>query len=99
MENTDLKTPQYGEVLAPTEDRIPDPACGSGGMFVQTAHYIEKHKAQGKQMNLRAYGVEKTGILYIMGDVLRILVRFKITGHGIVYTVKITPFADNIMRK
>ena len=25
------------------------------------AHYIEKHKAQGKQMNLRAYGVEKTG--------------------------------------
>lgn len=68
-------------------------------MFVQTAHYIEKHKAQGKQMNLRAYGVEKTGILYIMGDVLRILVRFKITGHGIVYAVKITPFADDIMRK
>ena len=30
-------------------------------MFVQTVHYIEKHKAQGKQMNLRAYGVEKTG--------------------------------------
>ena len=49
------------EVLAPTEGRILDPACGSGGMFVQPAHYIEKHKAQGKQMNLRAYGVEKTG--------------------------------------
>ena len=48
------------EVLAPTEGRILDPACGSGGMFVQTAHYIEHHKAQGKQMNLRAYGVEKT---------------------------------------
>ena len=30
-------------------------------MFVQTAHYIERHKATGKQMNLRAYGVEKTG--------------------------------------
>ena len=56
-----MKTPQYGEVLAPTEDRILDPTCGSGGMFVQNAHYIEKHKAQGKQMNLRAYGVEKTG--------------------------------------
>ena len=68
-------------------------------MFVQTAHYIEKHKAQSKQMNLRAYGVEKTGILYIMGDVLRILVRFKITGHGIVYTVRITSFTDNIMQK
>lgn len=49
------------EVLAPTEGKILDPACGSGGMFVQTAHYIEKHKARGKQMNLRAYGVEKTG--------------------------------------
>ena len=41
----------------------------------------------------------RTGILYIMGDVLRTLVRFKITGHGIVYTVKITPFADDIMQK
>ena len=48
MGSTDMKTPQYGEVLASTEDRILDPACGSGGMFVQTAHYIEKHKAQGK---------------------------------------------------
>lgn len=49
------------EVLAPTEGKILDPACGSGGMFVQTAHYIERHKENGKQMNLRAYGVEKTG--------------------------------------
>ncbi len=49
------------EVLAPTEGKILDPACGSGGMFVQTAHYIERHKARGKQINLRAYGVEKTG--------------------------------------
>ena len=48
MGSTDMKTPQYGEVLAPTEGRILDPACGSGGMFVQTVHYIEKHKAQGK---------------------------------------------------
>lgn len=48
------------EVLAPTEGKILDPACGSGGMFVQTAHYIEQHKAQGKRINLRAYGVEKT---------------------------------------
>lgn len=49
------------EVMAPTEGKILDPACGSGGMFVQTAHYIERHKAKGKQINLRAYGVEKTG--------------------------------------
>lgn len=48
------------EVLAPTEGKILDPACGSGGMFVQTAHYIERHKEKGKQMNLRVFGVEKT---------------------------------------
>jgi type I restriction enzyme M protein len=30
-------------------------------MFVQTAHYIAHHRALGKPMNLRAYGVEKTG--------------------------------------
>ncbi len=49
------------EVLSPTDGEIFDPACGSGGMFVQTAHYIAKHKAQGNDVNLRAYGVEKTG--------------------------------------
>ncbi|MCL2129606.1 MAG: type I restriction-modification system subunit M [Treponema sp.] len=49
------------EVLAPTEGEIYDPACGSGGMFVQTAHYIAQHAAKGKDLNLRAYGVEKTG--------------------------------------
>ena len=49
------------EVLAPTEGKILDPACGSGGMFVQTAHYISRHQEKGKQINLRAYGVEKTG--------------------------------------
>jgi len=49
------------EVLAPTDGEIFDPACGSGGMFVQTAHYISRHNAKGKDINLRAYGVEKTG--------------------------------------
>jgi type I restriction enzyme M protein len=49
------------EALAPTEGEIFDPACGSGGMFVQTAHYISRHSAKGRDINLRAYGVEKTG--------------------------------------
>jgi len=49
------------EVLAPTEGEIFDPACGSGGMFVQTAHYIARHAKNGNNINLRAYGVEKTG--------------------------------------
>lgn len=49
------------EVLAPTEGKILDPACGSGGMFVQTAHYIQRHKEKGKDINIRVSGVEKTG--------------------------------------
>ena len=49
------------EVLAPTDGEIFDPACGSGGMFVQATHYIADHTVKGKDINLRAYGVEKTG--------------------------------------
>ena len=49
------------EVLAPTEGEIFDPACGSGGMFVQAAHYVAHHADKGKDINLRAYGIEKVG--------------------------------------
>lgn len=52
------------EVLRPTEGKILDPACGSGGMFVQTAHYIKRQQEKdgdNRPINLRAYGVEKTG--------------------------------------
>lgn len=49
------------EVLRPTEGKILDPACGSGGMFVQAAHYIKKHRENGNNLNLRVYGVERTG--------------------------------------
>lgn len=45
------------EVIQPTIGRILDPACGSGGMFVQSAHYAAKHGFNPD--NLRAYGVEK----------------------------------------
>lgn len=51
------------EVLQPMEGKVLDPACGSGGMFVQTAHYAQEHKVKngGTPLNLRAYGVERTG--------------------------------------
>ena len=32
------------EVLKPYNGRVYDPACGSGGMFVQSAKFIEKHQ-------------------------------------------------------
>src|SRR5690625_209272 len=51
------------EVLQPSEGKILDPACGSGGMFVQVANYAQAHKEKngGTALNLRAYGVERTG--------------------------------------
>lgn len=37
-----------------------DPACGSGGMFVQAARYMHNHNAsKSEQMKFRCYGVEK----------------------------------------
>ena len=31
------------EVLQPYEGRVYDPACGSGGMFVQSAKFLQAH--------------------------------------------------------
>ena len=31
-------------IIEPFHGRILDPACGSGGMFVQSAHFVEDHK-------------------------------------------------------
>lgn len=51
------------EVINPQvgEKRFLDPACGSGGMFVQTANYMHAHNATNDDiMKFRCYGVEKT---------------------------------------
>ena len=50
------------EILEPYEGRVFDPACGSGGMFVQSANFIDEHRKNGKDAsNLMAiYGQEKT---------------------------------------
>ena len=50
------------EVLDPQpgEKKFLDPACGSGGMFVQAARYMHRHNAgAAQQMKFRCYGVEK----------------------------------------
>ncbi|MEU3762356.1 type I restriction-modification system subunit M [Streptomyces albogriseolus] len=44
------------EILEPYEGRVYDPACGSGGMFVQAAKFIEAH--QGSKSNISVYGQE-----------------------------------------
>lgn len=44
----------------PGEKKFLDPACGSGGMFVQAARYMHEHNAsESEQMKFRCYGVEK----------------------------------------
>ena len=44
----------------PGEKKFLDPACGSGGMFVQAARYMHKHNASNAElMKFRCYGVEK----------------------------------------
>lgn len=50
------------EVLNPVtgDKKFLDPACGSGGMFVQAARYMHRHNASNNDMmRFRCYGVEK----------------------------------------
>ena len=44
------------EILEPYEGRVYDPCCGSGGMFVQSAKFIERHS--GNMNNISVFGQE-----------------------------------------
>lgn len=47
------------DIIEPYHGKIYDPACGSGGMFVQSAHFVERHrKDPGSELSI--YGQEKT---------------------------------------
>lgn len=45
------------EMIEPFNGRVYDPACGSGGMFVQSLKFIQEH--QGNTRNISIYGQEK----------------------------------------
>jgi type I restriction enzyme M protein len=63
------------EIIEPFHGRIFDPACGSGGMFVHSAHFVERHKhAPGDELSV--YGQEKTG------DTVR-LAKMNLAIHGL----------------
>ena len=47
------------EILQPFHGRIFDPACGSGGMFVQSAEFIHNHQQNGNQGDISLYGIER----------------------------------------
>ncbi len=51
------------EIIEPHNGTVFDPACGSGGMFVQSAKFIERHRKELKEngdSSLFIYGQEKT---------------------------------------
>jgi type I restriction enzyme M protein len=45
------------EIIEPFHGKILDPACGSGGMFVQSAAFVEHHKKSVNEISI--YGQEK----------------------------------------
>ena len=51
------------EIIEPHGGTVFDPACGSGGMFVQSADFIDEHRkeleVQGKDTSVFVYGQEK----------------------------------------
>jgi type I restriction enzyme M protein len=47
------------DVIEPFHGRIFDPACGSGGMFVQSAKFVERHKKRPSS-EIMVYSQEKT---------------------------------------
>jgi len=63
------------EVIEPYSGRILDPACGSGGMFVQSAKFIERHQ-QNPSDQISIYGQEK------VAETVR-LCRMNLAVHGL----------------
>ena len=63
------------EILEPFHGKIYDPACGSGGMFVQSAHFVERHQHDPSR-ELSIYGQER------VGDTVR-LAKMNLAVHGL----------------
>ena len=54
------------EVLQPYSGRVYDPACGSGGMFVQSAKFIERH--HGNINNISVFGQDSNPTTWKMAQ-------------------------------
>ncbi len=68
------------EILEPYHGRMLDPACGSGGMFVQSANFIAAHEKRA-QDEISVYGIEK------IAQTLR-LARMNLAVHGLSGDIK-----------
>ena len=63
------------EILEPYHGRVFDPACGSGGMFVQSARFVAEHK-KNPAAELSIHGHER------VGETMR-LCRMNLAIHGL----------------
>ena len=54
------------EILKPFNGRVYDPCCGSGGMFVQSAKFIQNH--QGNINNISVYGQDSNPTTWKMAQ-------------------------------
>ena len=63
------------EIIEPYHGKVYDPACGSGGMFVQSAAFVEEHNKRASD-ELSCYGQEKTA------DTVR-LAKMNLAVHGL----------------
>lgn len=68
------------EILEPYHGRMLDPACGSGGMFVQSANFIAAHEKRASE-EISVYGIEK------MAQTLR-LAKMNLAVHGLSGDIK-----------
>ena len=48
------------QILEPYHGRVLDPACGSGGMFVQSARFVQEHR-KNPSAELSLHGQERVG--------------------------------------
>jgi type I restriction enzyme M protein len=53
------------EMLEPYEGRVLDPACGSCGMFIQSADFVERHGGRPRQITI--YGQENNQATWRIG--------------------------------
>ena len=63
------------EIIQPFQGRILDPACGSGGMFVQSAEFVQHHKCNGKGQ-ISIHGIER------VSEIIR-LCKMNLAVHGL----------------
>ena len=74
------------ELLEPYSGRVYDPACGSGGMFVQSMKFIEQH--HGNKKNISIIGQEKNP------DTRR-LAKMNLAIRGISYNLGSKPYGES----